>query len=334
MNKLINLYKEKNSLLKQYKFFIVANVRGKTGDYKNLRIRMANQNEFFSDEEFCEIYKAIQQLNVWTKIYYNELDLIYDLLDKEYDLEKLIVFNFARNGCIEGKKSLIPSFCDLLNIKYTSNNAFVQSLCRNKYIWGNVLSKEKLPVLENILICNDEILNNQKPNYKSEYISKPISESSSIGVTLDKFSNVLSKSNKNNKLIAQPYLNGIEFEIPFFELNDEYFILNPTKIVYENDILNEKESLYNNYHYEEFELPSSDVKSYKDIVKKVAQLLGIKKYGRIDFKMDSGGKAYIIDIATLPYITKNSSFYFQVKKNNFTYESIFQCLIVCALLGH
>lgn len=333
MKLILKLFEENFLLLKFYKILIVANIRGKSGNYKSLKVRMANQNEFFSDSEFDEIYAAIQSLNLWTKVYFNELDLINDLLCEKYDTNKIIVFNFARNGVIEGKKSLIPVICDLLNIKYTTCNAFIQSLCRNKYIWGNVLYKEGLPVLSNVLISNGKIINNVQIDYDKLYISKPIAESSSIGISsADKINNILLKSN-TNRLIAQRLLIGEEFEIPFFELNGEYYILNPTKIIYKNNILNETLSLTNDYYYDELELPLEQKEYFKNIVKKACQILNLKKYGRIDFKFDDKGKAYIIDIATLPYITKKSSFFYQFNKNNYSYNEIFKCLIVIALLS-
>lgn len=337
MENLYNLFKQNYYQLKKYKLIIIANVRGRTCDFKNYKLRKANENEFFSDEEYKEIFNGIKKLDIYTKIYYNELDFIDDLINNKYkSLNNIIVFNFARNGVIEGKKSLIPSICDLMNIKYTTSNAFIQSLCRNKYIWGNNLKKEGIPVLNNYLVQNGKILNNLNEIKMDDlYIMKPLAESSSIGITIQKSFDKLineSKNNSNEKFIIQKYLNGIEIEVPFFELNNEYYILEPTIIIYDEKVLNENLSLQNSYHYEKCNLSNKKITIIKKIAKQTAILLNMKKYGRIDFKLDENGNPYVIDIATLPYLTKKSSFAFQFKNLNINYENIFAIILIIAIL--
>lgn len=336
MDKLLKVFEINKKELSDYKIIIIANVRNHTGKFKSISLNQANPIEFFSDDEFDEICNAIYNLKIFTKIYYNELDFIEDILNKTYQLDKIIVINFARNGIIEGKKSLIPAFCDLLNIKYTTNNAFVQSLCRDKYVWGCVLNASKLPALhstcfyENIIVGLDNIDNNNL------YILKPKAESSSLNV-----SEALTKSdilkivnqNNNNFIIAQKYLCGDEIEVPFFELNGCYYVQEPIKINYSGDILNENLSEENNYFYSDCNLSRIQISDIKEITLKVAQILGMKKYGRIDFKCDENGKYYIIDIATLPYLTKNSSFAYAAKKHNLEYDAIFKILVIIAFLS-
>lgn len=334
MKELLKLYDIHKDEICQYKIIIVANVRKHTGDFKSYILNKANSIEFFSDEEFDSICCAIATLKLFTKIYYNELDFIEDVLEEEYDLNKIIIINFARNGVIEGKKSLIPSFCDLLNIKYTTANAFVQSLCRDKFVWSCVLQSANLPALKSIFINNKEIIGIEKFDKKEDYILKPKSESSSLNVSrklkADKIIDFAVHNEKN--FIAQKYLSGKEIEVPFFELNGKYYIQEPTQINYSGDMLYENLSEENNYFYSNCNLSKTIITEIKENVLKTAKILGIKKYGRIDFKFDDNGNAYIIDIATLPYLTPNSSFAFSASQHNLQYNSIFKALITIALL--
>ncbi len=334
MKKLADLFERHLNSIKQYKIIIVANVRKKTSNYKSFVLNEANPIEFFSEKEFKEIYTAIRQLPLFTKIYFNELVFFEEVLNETYKADEIIVVNFARNGSREGKKSLVPAFCDLLNIKYTSSNAFVQSLCRNKFIWGNVLENQNLPVAGNVLLKGGSTQNIEKLSESEKYILKPVCESSSIGI-----GGAMTKSQIENGLadldglyIAQKFLIGSEYEVPFFYLNGELTIFDPIKINYGGTVLNESLSSENDYYYTQHDLSQEVSKYMVQVAQQTINALEMQKYGRIDFKLDENGNPFVIDIATLPYLTRNSSFMFAAEKQNLQYYDIFKALIVIALL--
>lgn len=335
MKKLLDLFETYKKHIETYKIIIVANVRRHTGNFKSMVLNKANPIEFFSDEEFDEICKAILSLKIFTKIYYNELDFIEDVLKEKYDVKKIIVINFARNGVVEGKKSLIPSFCDLLNIKYTTSNAFIQSLCRDKFVWSCVLQQSSLPSLNSVYI-NENCEGLAKLSEYGKYIVKPKAESSSINVSepLAKQDVVSFAKNNQGKYIAQKFLCGNEIEVPFYELEGHYYMQEPAQINYSGNILFENLSEENNYYYSSCKFSGTEILKIQETAKNAAKILGIKKYGRIDFKFDENGNAFIIDIATLPYLTENSSFAFSAKNQNFEYVSIFKILLTIAYLSN
>ena len=106
-------------------------------------IEHASDSEFFSLSEFEEITSALLKTGLCVNIFYTEIDFIEYILKHYPQLSKedLLVYNLARDGRKEGKKSLIPSFCDYFNLDYTGSNALTVSLCRNKFIWGAVANK-------------------------------------------------------------------------------------------------------------------------------------------------------------------------------------------------
>ena len=335
MIKILELFETYKQEINQYKIIIVANVRNHTGNFKSITLNKANPIEFFSDDEFDQICNGISSLGIFTKIYYNELDFIEDVLNQKYVVNKIIVINFARNGIIEGKKSLVPAFCDLLNIKYTTSNAFVQSLCRDKFVWSCVLRQAGLPSLKTLYIQGNYVADIDTIYNNELYILKPKSESSSlhVGGAVNKQKVLSFVQNNKEDYIVQKYLCGIEIEVPFFELNGDYFIQEPVQINYSGNILCENLSEENDYYYSDCQLTKTEMLNIKEIALKTAKILNIKKYGRIDFKLDRDSSAYIIDIATLPYLTKNSSFAFAASRQNLHYNSIFKALLTIAFLS-
>jgi len=333
---LLNLFTKHEINLRKRKIVVVANVRNKTHNFKNLSLQMANDNEFFSTEEFDEIATALKNLDLFVKVYYNELDFFEEILEQKYKPQEIIVLNFARNGISQGKKSLIPCFCDLTGIKYSGSDAAVQSLCRNKLFWSSILIEENLPVLKSYGVSHeniDKIADLLKKD--NEYIIKPIAESSSMGVTsnLNKNQVIDYFSNNEGNFLVQNFLPGNEYEVPFFELNGQFFAFQPQKINYNGNILNEELSVLNDYYYSTSDLPEQLNTFMVNSAIEVAKVLGMKKYGRIDFKFDDNQQPYIIDIATLPYITKNSSFQHAFQEIGQKYESIFKSLLITALLS-
>ena len=66
------------------------------------------------------------------------------MMDEHPSATECYIYNFSRDGIAEGKKSLIPAFCDLCGLKYTGSNAFTYILIEeingflHRYflIWG------------------------------------------------------------------------------------------------------------------------------------------------------------------------------------------------------
>ncbi len=338
MNKLNEWINEaiSSKLLYQHKKLIVlANTRKNTKIIDGFKINFANEIEFFSENEFKEITHYIRKLNFNTTNIFNEIEFIEQYISKYKD-DEIIVFNLARNGIKEGKKSLIPSFCDLLNIAYTGSNAFTISLCRNKYIYSMFLVNfipEHIPKTYKI---SCKIQNFNFPKF-GKFIVKPIAESGSIGVSnvldFSKYQDLAKINHINNQpMLLQQYLNGDEYEVPIIEKNGEYIALNPVLISSTESFLSEKISKDNNFIYVKSKLTKEDNEKLKQISIKIASLLGIKSYGRIDYKFNEKN-FYLIDIACSPYLTEHSSFYYNFIDLGIPYEHLFLLLIYHSVIN-
>lgn len=142
-----------DKILEQYKhedinfdMYIVADAQTKTVRESDPRISHADESEFFSRMEFAEIASALFNVFGFARVFYSEISFIEYVIHNKIQPKDCIVYNFSRDGVNPGKKSLIPAFCDLYGIKYTGSNAFVISLLRNKRIYGDILSKNGIPV--------------------------------------------------------------------------------------------------------------------------------------------------------------------------------------------
>lgn len=334
INKILKCYYKK---LPDIDYFIVANTLKPSNDCS---LAHTSPDELFSRTEFAEIASAIFDDFGFVNVFYSEQEFIKFILNNDFHRE-IFVFNYARNGNKEGKKSLIPAFCDLFKIKYSGSNAFVISLLRNKFVYGSLLSKFGIPIPESCIfegrrtyIGDVNALNGKK------VIAKNICEAASMNLSdenifiySEKIENNLVKllnGMNRNKILLQRFIDGKESEVLVLRDGNEFYAMQPVEI-----ILNGKNFIdtqtSNSYNYRFCNLEESTnantIKKIKECAEYAAKILNIKDYARFDFRIDKNNNIYLIDIAGTPYTIKHSSIaYLFTSIYNYEYKEIYKCL--------
>lgn len=333
---IIDKFNLEKSLLK---VCVVANIIDHTLNYKSNIICHANKDEMFSELEFAQILSPLSNISISIISFYSEIDYINFLINDYENAKEYLVYNLARDGQKEGKKSLIPSICDLMKIKYTGSNPFVISLLRNKYIWTCVLQQNNIKTPQtwkyNIFCGFDNI----PPQCGTKLIAKMIHESASIGMNKENIFNYDEKKDfltmicqkaKTDQLLVQEYIDGIECEVLVIKINNKFLALDPIQIVSNEDVL--YSDISNDYLYG-FNLLSNKINSQIidqicQASEKAAQLLGIETYARFDFRIKKSGEFFLIDIAGTPYTINHSSIdYLFTKIYNLKREDIYKVII-------
>lgn len=339
-NILENIIKRFDSDPIDYTIFIIANTHNILIETEKWNYQHANMTEFFSKEEFAEISSAIFSVFGFVKVFYSEIEFIQFVLNNSIDKETTIVYNLSRDGIKEGKKSLIPSFCDLLGIKYTGSNAFVISLLRNKFTYSSYLNKFNIPVPNSYYYDKDLGFLLNKPT-KGKKIIKHVNESASIGLSEDNIIELnelfdeqkliaLMKEMQTESLLIQDYISGSECEVFVINYNSSYYAFDPIEIkIIKSTIITSEIS--DTYDYE-FDFLSNhyDVEicnMIRECAIKAAKLLNIQTYARFDFRVSNSGQFYLIDIAGTPYTIKHSSINYLFQKYGFNYQDIYKVII-------
>jgi len=348
IKKMIDLAEnKKNELL----IIVIGNVKGLTkvdDDYVETSI----VSEYYSRQQFDDIVLTLRDNGFTVKCYFDELDFIHDyslkLLSNLYPLEPLVI-NFAQKGTSIGRKSLIPAFCDLNNIIHTNCNAFVASLCREKFICNRILRRE-YHTADSWLYSYKYGWILGKPLNGEKIIVKLINESSSIGLTSENIFLYDDLSDKKVKYIAnkyksdvivQKFISGYEIEVPFIH-TDECYVFDPIGISLQEDEKLEDNILdydirdkhkFGFYNFKK-RFPELTL-SIKTEVKSVAKLLNIEGIGRIDFRIDNFNNYYITDINANPHITKSMTVYYAMKSLGFeNYADTLKMFIGTAISRH
>lgn len=336
-----DIINEFNQDAQKYTIFIVANTQNILNETKKWDYIHGSMDEFFSREEFAEIASAIFSVFGYVKVFYSEIEFINFAMNNSIEKEKTIVYNFSRDGIKEGKKSLIPAFCDLLGIKYTGSNAFVISLLRNKFTYSSFLSNFEIPIPKTYYYSKEKGFLTEKPDCKTVII-KNINESASIGMSEKNIISISNNSNWEESLIrvsnsmnddgimVQEYIPGLECEVLVLKINNQYKALDPVLIrINDSNIITSKIS--NAYNYE-FDLLQNNVcketcNNICEYAEKSAELLCINTYARFDFRIDYEGNCFLIDIAGTPYTIKHSSINYIFKQYNLSYNDIYKVVV-------
>ena len=335
MNIIKKIIDEFDTLKNKPDIYVIANAQEYTKKISEFDILHASDDEFFSAQELGEVVTSLFAIGCYVSIFYTELEFIKFILNNNYRLNRknLLVLNLSRDGLSEGKKSLIPSFCSMMNIKYSGSDPFVISLCRNKFIWSSVVQNHNILVPDFFEIKENFKIGEVNFTTNDKIIIKNIYESASIGLTNEsvKMSTLIDENfiKQNNNKIIQRFIDGIELEVPFFKFGNKYLILDPIQIIFNDNkqyLTSEISNLYN-YDFSFFK-PFDLSKNIKNNTEKIARILNINGYGRIDYRVNENNEYYAIDIATMPYTIKHSSFAYWFNEKNYVYNDLYKVLIM------
>ncbi len=304
--------------------------------------------EYFSDDEFEQIAAMFGTLNVPTRFFTFEDDFFrYILNEKSSDNKNILVYNAAQSGSGPGRKSLIPAFCNLHDLKCTGSNAYVVSLCRNKYHVNRLLAQVGVPV-PNSWLYTDGWLMDRPPANHTKLLLKPIYESASIGIDSQSIQVYGRETDEliqqrsmrlQQPILAQEFIPGYEIEVPFLRSGGGIFIMPPVGIslngarMLGQEILDYERVYFDQYEFYDFREEPLCSQQINESVTNAVSLLGIQGLGRIDFRVASDGNFYVTDVSTNPHFIEHSSVHFAMCNLGLDPSKIAQSILSAALVG-
>lgn len=325
---------------------ILCNVAEETTGYENYA-EDSITSEFLTAEELNAMTSSLRSAGFETNIYIDETQFIRDVLNDQFYCvpgKHNIVFNSAQKGTSLGRKSLIPAFCDLQHICHSNSNAYIVSLCRDKFFSGKLVETLGFP-------CPDSWcyrhgggwLLDRRPESGRKVIAKLNYETSSIGLgsenifdygpDAEAFIHRLSQTYRQD-IVVQTFIPGYEVEVPVV-IDKRRFAIAPMGVYYRgleplgSDILDYEGRKEHSYHFTDFHRVSdSAAATLERCAVEAAAALGIQGLGRIDFRVTEGDNIpYITDIATNPGIHQNTSIYQGFEDLGYTYEDMMTILV-------
>lgn len=299
--------------------------------------------EFLSIEEYNELLTALQDFGFYTLTYFNTEEFIKDYFNGKFYDSQIVVLEGTQKGIGKARDSFIPAFCDLEGLFHTGPNAYVNSICTNKYHWTKLLESHDILVPSSWQYYTDGWLNNQKPISNKTLIAKPCYECASIGIHKEsvakyslEYENYLKQLSLiyNQPFIVQEFISGYEVEVPIIIYQKNPYVLPPVVIYKKENLIMGDEFLdFDDIYEDDYQfclmntISDSIDRHIRIEALKITKILDLERYTRIDFRVDSYGKCCVTDINSYPHIVNHSSFAYAFEQLHVDTRFILPCLI-------
>lgn len=304
----------KKNILKKFQNKKIAVLYGGISEEREVSLR-SGKNVYKALTSFEEIKDNCILIDV--KNHYELVEILKK--EKVEYCYNILHGSFGEDGSIQG-------LLDCLNIKYTGENTLVSSVCMNKVYTKRIWQSSKVPTADFILL--KDIYNNKNNKINFPLILKPISNGSSVGVSLIKtkkeFEEAIKKIEEISDYFIEPYIKGKEITVGLVRENNGIFTLPILGINTKNEI----------YDYDakytpgktELEVPAKiDKKTEKKIIEICSlayEVLGCEGLCRIDAIIDENNKVYLMEVNTQGGMTNTSDIPAMAKSVNIKFEDI------------
>ncbi len=291
----------------------------------------------------------------WQLISQNTTVDVSDHLDKQArrihyeDLRKEIDFAFITLHGKYGDDGCIQGLLELLGIPYTGPGVLASALGMDKHMQQKILRNSGLDVPDSMVITlpewengRDDVKARILEHFKFPFVTKPIREGSSIGVTKVKDISVLEEGIGNafqwdNAVLVEEFLEGTEFSCIVLEEDGEATPLELTEIHPQSEYYTYDDK-YMPGRCRKFtpprNFPPDVIERIKKDVVAAFQALGFRSYGRIDGFYLTDGRVLITDPNSSSGMAPSSFFFEQAACAGMLPTMIISKLIENALKIH
>ena len=213
-----------------------------------------------------------------------------------------------------GEDGKLQSYFDMISLPYNTSSAAITSLTFQKFHCNRYLSTFGIEVAEAVLIKKGDNINQQEILNKVGLpcFVKPTDAGSSFGVSKVKEENQLLDAvnhafEHGEEVIIEAFISGRELTNGVYRDEEGIQILPITEIISENEFF-DYEAKYKGKSNEVTPAKISiDLeKKIKDLTFKIYDILGMKGIARIDYIVNDDGIPFLIEINSVPGMSKES----------------------------
>lgn len=259
-----------------------------------------------------------------------------------------IVFNRSVGYRGVERKSIAAAVMDAAGLPYTGSTPYVLSLTRNKHHCKVIAENAGLLTPPSAVLFGGVDDFAECVSYPA--IVKPIAESSSIGIELGaaivrtadeaRHRAQVVASRYHQPVLVETFIEGIELEIPVVADDAGEMRVFGIAAVAVNHTLPcschylASDSVYDDEYDYIDPPPFVDLNRVRDLAERGARALGIRDYGRLDFRIDADGTPWFIEASTHPHVQVHSSFNHAAAQRGMSYPAMLDCLIQTGLKRH
>jgi len=272
-----------------------------------------------------------------------------NLFEKINNLSVDMVFNLAEGLIGRNRESQVPILLEMKGIPYVGSDALTLSLTLDKIMAKKIFISEGIPTPRFVEFKTTKSIEDNMDHLRFPLMVKPRNEGSSKG--LDEGSRVANMkelkkrvsfviNTYNQPALVEEFIRGTEFTVGIIG-NEKPEALPIVQVQIEGK-LDLQDMFYT------FARIASDKLKYvcppkisKSLYKKIAdcalkayQAVECKDFGRVDFRVDSKGNPYVLEVNPLPSLSIEDIFMTTAKEMGITFPQMLDKIIITALKRH
>ena len=239
------------------------------------------------------------------------------------------------------------SILEMLDVPYSGNDPSVLSICRNKNWAKNIVENNGVLVPPGIIVNNESLeLIDSISDSVFPVIVKPVNDGDSLGISGEYYATHLDLfcAARNlvklfpNGLLIEKLIKGIEISV-FLIGNDDLTIFplvllknntfTPEDFIFSYALKKEiKTSKILSWDFISNRLESEICENITEQSLKIFRTLGLRDYGRIDFRLSKSNELYFIECNGSPDITPNTTNAKYINTHYYKKENMLQKLFL------
>jgi len=303
-----------------------------------ISLKSAEQVRHILNKELYQAYTVYVKGDEWVLTSDQYCDMVVNKDDFSFSYQGTkIKFDYALimiHGT-PGENGILQSYFDILNIPYSTSDAFVSALTFNKFACKTYLSHFDIPMASSVLIRKnldykiDDII--QKVGLPC--FVKPNAGGSSFGISKVKKKEDLKAAiqhafKEDAEVIIESFIEGIEVSNGILITDNKYYRLPVTEIDTDNEFF-DYEAKYTEGKTREItpaRLEETMLENIKDKTQKIYQILNCKGVVRVDYIIKEQ-EAYFLEINTVPGMSGESIIPQQIKHFGIELSDFFEAII-------
>ena len=218
-----------------------------------------------------------------------------------------------------GEDGRLQSVLEMMGIPYTGSGVLASSVSMNKLTAKRVFLGSGIPTPDYIFLHRrdrgkQDMIKVITDKFSLPVFVKPVSQGSSLGVTIEKEISGLQKAldeafQYDEEVLVEEYIAGQETSVCMIRLKDGSVKVWPVILIHPHAEwydFNAKYSVGGVDHLVPAPLPQDIIRTLKDISVKAFEVLGCSGVARTDCMIDQDGKCYVLEMNTVPGMTPTS----------------------------
>lgn len=247
----------------------------------------------------------------------------------------------------------IPELLEKLNIPFTGTKTNAMFTTTNKLLTKSILKENGILTPKEINTGTDSEDDSLEPG---KYILKPVCEDASVGVDEDSVVFISDRKDllrkvktlngkMSNDWFAELYIDGREWNVGILGTEHNFKVLPPAEIRFINydnskpKVLGYKAKwMPESFEYinttRHFDFSPNDVDlidQLKSISKQCWSLFGLSGYARVDFRVDSDGIPYVLEINANPCISPDAGLVAAASHTGINYTALVEIILDTAV---